>query len=95
MSEYIKREDAMNLSIEVTGARGQESLIKDLIQAVENHLKSVPSADVVEVRHGHWINDIGYAGWTCSECGDHEGNKTDKYCPHCGAKMDGKEQEHE
>lgn len=60
------------------------------------HIGDIPYADVFEVRHGHWINDTGYAGWTCSECGDHEGNKMDKYCHNCGARMDlVKEQEHE
>lgn len=64
------------------------------IEVVKQNIKDIPSADVEPVRHGHWINDIGYAGWTCSECGNHEGNKTDKYCSNCGAKMD-KEQKHD
>ena len=58
-------------------------------------INDAPARDVEPVRHGHWINDIHYPNWTCSECGDHEGNKTDKYCHICGAKMDEKEQEHE
>ena len=65
-------------------------------ELISTHLIwNASTADVEPVRHGPWINDIGYAGWTCSECGDHEGNKTDKYCPNCGARMDGEEQEHD
>lgn len=55
-------------------------------------------ADFVEVKHGHWIDDIqkittvagvecnGIVGYKCSLCGRHEGSK-EPYC-NCGAKMD-------
>ena len=60
-------------------------------------IKSVPTADMVEVRHGKW--DINR---NCSICGVYkfEGLDADvwadwdiDYCPHCGAKMDGKDGE--
>ena len=70
----------------------RQDIPDDAIDKMLELIDKEPSADVEPVRHGHWINDIGYAGWTCSECGDHEGNKTDKYCPNCGAKMDGWEE---
>jgi len=40
---------------------------------------------------GHWIKDemsIMFDIWVCSECGG-GGDKHFKYCPHCGAKMEG------
>ena len=40
----------------------------------------------VAVKHGKWGFDG--TGWTCSEC-DSYGDERYKYCPHCGAKMDG------
>ena len=46
-----------------------------------------PTADVVEVRHGEWL-DNG-AGFTCSEC-KWRCRGVSYYCPNCGAKMDGK-----
>lgn len=62
-------------------------------------LKKAPSADVVEVRHGEWIDtgdfelDNIYSGWKCSLCGHiFCGNKTN-YCSNCGAKMDGERKE--
>ena len=101
MSEYIKREDAVDqfaLYLIERDEDEKEDRIKEwqnTYTAEAHHVSElIPAADVEPVRHGHWINDIGYAGWTCSECGDHEGNKTDKYCHNCGAKMDGEEQEH-
>ena len=68
----------------------------------------VPTADVVEVKHGEWIKtDRGirksvntgqsmrvYA-CDCSCCGYHTGNQGTEfnYCPRCGAKMDGVKEE--
>lgn len=57
------------------------------------------AADVVEVRHGEWIDKPTGAycrmqSW-CSACGKHSGiggiesNRHKPYCPNCGAKMDG------
>ena len=58
------------------------------------HIEDAPTAEVEEVRHGHWIWLEGNF-YECSECP----NKTEVdesmneplyiYCPFCGAKMDG------
>ena len=59
-----------------------------------------PAADVVEVRHGHWVyehyDDYGhdYIREKCSLCGQ-VGSYNYIYCPYCGARMDRKEQEDE
>jgi len=44
------------------------------------------------VRHGRWIrmND-GFTKWQCSACGIKYHDICWNFCPHCGAKMDGKE----
>lgn len=66
-------------------------------------LEKVPAADVAPVRHGHWIGEgDGYADgelvfdvWHCSECayciddGTDDPERLSKYCPGCGALMDG------
>jgi len=72
-------------------------------------LATFPSADVEPIRHGRW-DIIEYEYFTCSECGYDFWNGCDctaeakekltngvypNYCPNCGARMDGKEQEHE
>ena len=50
----------------------------------------IPAADVVPVRHGHWIYENFYTH--CSVCGkmaiyDKYGQEVESdYCPHCGAK---------
>lgn len=57
---------------------------------------SLPTVDAVEVVHGHWKKDpSGYGFWICSACGFvSEASAADmlyKFCPVCGAKMDGKD----
>ena len=66
-------------------------------------VEDAPAADVVEVVHGHWMehaDDWCGAYYTCSACGcdwttidgtPQENNM--KYCPECGAKMDGERKE--
>lgn len=49
--------------------------------------------ELVEVRHGEWILHNDGSG-TCKVCGRHQKHIWDmcswqKYCGHCGAKMDG------
>lgn len=65
-----------------------------------NLVKRQPSIDAV--KHGRWkeVSDDMYAGggaWICSSC--HYGFSweayslipEEKYCPHCGARMDGED----
>lgn len=110
MSDYIKREDAES-------GVGYVGIDKDYFVSVKEVLnitaetgaletqarvRELPPADVVEVRHGHWLLDSSGAEF-CSECGEypfddgeyHISGWSSKYCPNCGAKMDGEEQEHE
>lgn len=63
---------------------------------IVNTIKEVSAVDAEPVRHGEWsdykIN--GYDGLhpayetQCSLCGKYA-RFTYRYCPHCGAKMDG------
>lgn len=53
----------------------------------------ISAADVVEVRHGRWVEE-GCGLLVCSKCNfeyDHSGMPFEGlyYCPKCGAKMDG------
>ena len=69
-------------------------------------IQGMDTVDAVSVRHGRWIthhekvallNGEAFGGVYCSECGFKTHNKLHvilgcpfKYCPHCGARMDGK-----
>ncbi len=85
MSDYIKREDA------IQNFRRAPYLIW-YPNWIINELKLVPSADVAPFNHGHWIKHEGRNGAKdsieCSACGvwiDDMPRKT--FCPNCGSIM--------
>lgn len=61
--------------------------------AVRSFLVKQPKVDAVEVVHGRWIEHSHLeVGGECSVCGwqfQWFENDEAHYCPHCGAKMDG------
>lgn len=59
-------------------------------KACLEYINATPAIDAVPVVHGRWIED-NYGYFHCSECGFEwdESEVTSKYCPDCGAKMDG------
>ena len=74
--------------------------------AFKNLVKRQPSVDVQPVRHGHWIETTEQSGWIeeecaeCSECSNtfvlgeytiDDIRELFKYCPNCGARMDGEQ----
>lgn len=60
---------------------------------IRDALMALPTVDAVPVRHGQWIDKDGGIA-TCSVCGDRWGVwSVMKYCPNCGARMDGKDGE--
>ena len=68
----------------------------DCAEEARKAVNDAPAADVVEVRHGEWIPVEGDVIWKCSICDaeistswDYENEDMFKYCPCCGAKMDG------
>ena len=72
------------------------------LHRAEAEIELLPTADVVEVRHGHWIdksrniNGLHDPRFDCSVCGHifwFQGAETFNYCPACGAKMDGERRE--
>lgn len=86
MAEYIEREAALASIRERCAPCGEG------IEA----LKSVPAADVAPVRDGEWLlRHEGYGHyWECSACHTNPCiyvTKDTKFCPNCGAKMDGDE----
>ena len=88
--EYIEKEDAI-----------QSIIAHDLVGGdargwAEYLLENTSTADVAPVRHGRWTH-ITFNELTltrCSKCGfQQSGLFEPNYCPNCGAKMDGGEDE--
>ena len=67
------------------------------VPTIKNIIRTIPAADVQEVKHGQWLqvsDDDQYEGsYICSECNTEEvffdESSFFNYCPHCGTKMDG------
>lgn len=93
MSKYVDVEELLNRLPDDLPYKA--SVKRVLIQA--------PTADVVEVRHGYWkwekkIEPMAQNRLYCSCCdkeclGKNNYYELSKYCPHCGAKMDGERRE--
>ena len=64
---------------------------------VKFDVEEMPTIKAEPVRHGKWIDNgerdiLGVPtpfAISCSECGSSAGAKWNKYCPNCGAKMEG------
>lgn len=101
--EYISRKavrDAIaSLSIERFELSNAYRLYVEALDNVDKKVVKIPAADVEPVRHGRWKEESDYDGdsiYVCSECGETwtliDGTPQDnnmRYCPHCGARMDG------
>lgn len=83
MPRYIDADDLKSKLIS-SGAIGEFGLY-----LIDNQ----PAADVAPVVHGHWIKEKPDAivHWGCSACRNcyYLDEPNAKYCPNCGAKMDG------
>ena len=84
MDEFIKRKAVIDLI-----TRRYENP-----EICTKEISSIPAADVAPVQHGKWLyGDYYDIGDVCSEC-DWDSKMTHpsyRYCPNCGAKMDGGE----
>lgn len=86
MADYIDRNELVG-NLDKFAPEHLTPLLRTLIE-------KQPTADVVEVRHGHWIKVGKTNGGSnilqCSVCGTvRKGVAKTRFCKDCGAKMDG------
>ena len=104
MAEYIEREAVHDLVQSLTKyawASPDNTGHRVTVDAddVNFGVDKIPSADVAPVRHGQWIAKgyvCGETEYQCPECKETEWRTSAsrlKYCPFCGAKMDGADHE--
>ena len=99
MADYISREAALQAANEWVSEACMAPVMR--ISRLFDKLAKVPAADVAEVVHGEWLRaDDDWNSLTtiqCSLCSEEWCFETDddvsllnyKYCPNCGARMDG------
>ena len=85
--EYIDREEALS-AIKQAFEKGERPSL---------YIKSIPAADVVEVRHEWWEKHGSKWQYTgCKVLMSIDGTPQENllyYCPNCGAKMDKEEEQ--
>ncbi len=83
----MKKGDKMSGYVKVDTLK-EKFTSKWILDRIDQH----PIADVVEVKHGRWI-DTG-SGQECSICKEiqYGYDSTRNYCPNCGADMRGEEE---
>lgn len=104
MAEYIEREIAKKAFQDMDSGRSDgwtTSLSpEEAADYLAEYLDDIPAADVSPIKHGHWEYDKHFRFARCSECEaefyicdleEISGGNLVKYCPNCGAKMDGGE----
>lgn len=96
LDKYERCKNCYHLSSCDVWVRHGTTLYDDYDYSVENCPYYIPTADVVEVRHGEWVehgNWFGHIEYKCTSCNDTTFDASEMdYCPWCGAKMDGKEE---
>lgn len=97
MMGYINKEDAVRiLRVDCVNKYPLSYLLG--IGAAAKAIEDAPTADVEEVRHGEWVvcGTFDYF-LKCSLCESEKYPMSQvcnhKYCPNCGAKMDGERSE--
>ena len=97
--EYIEREAIEKAFAEEIRTNYLDDYAKGF-QAALLAIMSIPSVDVAPVRHAKWklIDECVNEGVYCSNChkkiyrAEYANQKVkSKYCPNCGARMDGEE----
>lgn len=90
MAKYI---DADKLLKDMEFVTNDTTCPLHIAATIDQTISLAETADVVEVKHAKWeINPDGYYPY-CGNCKTEPKNGLmSKYCPHCGAKMDGKKE---
>lgn len=95
MAKYIEYEKIWEMLHGIGGCDAEPESWEDgwdkAIDTAIEELDKLSAADVQEVKYGAWERDE-YDMLCCSQCKEEFAfEETTPYCPNCGAKMDGKE----
>lgn len=104
MDDYISRQNVSNW-LKRYGQDVLHGKYKFSLMYIWKNLMALPAADVVPVVHGEWIRESWHSRTVrkCSNChvnqtvtvydNGEEEKVQYKYCPYCGAKMNGERKE--
>lgn len=98
MAEYLDREEVLNCFHDWIDKHGDVHTADEMSEF--RAIEALEPADVAPVIHGTWMR-YGYDGspnekdtvyWQCDQCLTTQMGRREtamKYCPNCGARMDG------
>ena len=104
MAEYINKKDLIDFVKDTRQRLTHESkdfFTRDnMLLNFEQIVSQMPAVDTLEPKHGKWVasdKHFSYYQYKCSNCDCDDYTQTDRngqcklmrYCPNCGAKMDG------
>ena len=93
MAEYIKREAAVKSVLRMR--RPENSVAQNrMLSIIQMDMLKLPAADVAPVVYGRWGTgrfnlETGNYEAQCTRCRNFSKEYGKPYCPNCGAKMDG------
>ena len=94
MAEYIKKSYAVDAVLDVYCDTPDIDLSCEKFEAA---VRKIPPADVATVRHGRWEIVVGSNGkeyMVCTGCRKQQDlTGVFSYCPNCGCRMDGGDDE--
>ena len=100
MDEFIRRAEAVNFlreeahsyTVSQFATSGECWVARTVLQLAAATIADMPTLDVAPVRHGRWVH-LGPNYYECTSCKETTSifSGTKKYCPNCGAKMNGEE----
>ena len=101
MAEYISREDILDIASQYCPDDDGSCSKADVdLREMLDEIEALPAADVQPVKHGRWsecFTDSRIYSGICSVCGGGAIRsviaKPLDYCPNCGARMDGEQNE--
>lgn len=71
----------------------QDDELRPTLKSIREFIRNRPAVDAVPVRHSKWVCRTPGV-FSCGACGGLAlGNRPTYYCPDCGARMDGEEDE--
>ena len=88
MCELISRAAAIEALSTPCDKRYRHGVWETCLDNIETAIRNIPAVDAAPVVHGRWIKRKTWNNAVCSYCSFENANMT-KYCPACGAKMDG------
>lgn len=77
--------DTMSVCVSTDECKGMRRMKKSVLERIS----ALSPVDVVPVVHGEW-REAAYGFWQCTACCFTSESRY-KFCPHCGALMDGKD----